>query len=142
MIITHASADKIETIETDSFGVRQGCLFFGGEDNSYNLLGECNYKYNLNVDSVIETSRFFFDHEASEIQSVLDDMMIELDVTEEEACELLDETTQADDAEASWAVQQYQGRAADALGYDAAESFDEQGVVYIAYCANKKLKLV
>lgn len=138
MIITHASADKIETIETNKFGLRKGCLFFAGEGNTYNLAGECNFQLNIEVDedNIIESRRFFYDHEASEVSEILELMSIELDVDDQEACDLLDETENGVgrfDSEQLWIIQQYQGLVAHKLGYDACESFDEQGQVFIKF---------
>lgn len=145
MIITHASQDEIIQINKHSYTTPQrGCLFFADEGNTYNLAGECNHQYNLDVNETIEARRFFYEHDADDkrVLSVLDMMRLEsefCDMSNEQLCELLDETEFSDEACAGWLVQQYQGILADALGYDCAESFDEQGVVYIAYCVDKNL---
>lgn len=155
MIITHASATKIETVkEYRSYenDVHRGCLFFGDEGNDYNLACDVNFKYNLEVneDKVIRVSQFFYahSHEDSAVTAVLDDLRDELglECDDEEMSEILDETNSIFDYEtsvssdiASWLVQQYQGILAHKLGYDCAESEDEQGVVYIAYCVEREM---
>jgi len=142
MIITHSSASKIENIEVEGFGVRQGCLFFGYEDNEYNLAGECNYKYSLDVEDTIEARLFFHKHDVSELSDLIEDMELDLEVSRDEAIALLEEEGEVFDAEQAWSVQQYQGKAGHMLGYDAVESFDEQGVVFIVFCGDKSLKEV
>lgn len=66
------------------------------------------------------------------------------EMSDSELCELLDETsgTHELDAEAAWLVQQYQGILAHRLGYDACESIDENGVVFIVYCVDCNLEEV
>lgn len=158
MIITHASQDKITKIE--SYDVyceaRMGCLFFGSEDNTYNLAGECNYQYSLNVENVLRMGSLNYKHnyeECAVMQSVFEDMRIKLgldDVSDDELSELLDDTLDISDYEtslddtaiASWVLQQFQGIIAHKLGYDCAESEDEQGTVYIAYCAGRERELI
>ena len=158
MIITHASATKIETVKSyRSYenDVYRGCLFFGSEDNDYNLACDVKFKYNLEVneDKVIRVSRFFYEHshEESIVAEVLNDLRDELglECDDEEMSEIIDETndiyeyvTTVDSGNASWLVQQYQGILAHKLGYDCAVAFDEQGVVYIAYCVGRELEEV
>lgn len=152
MIITHASATKIEKVENDYMysNCLKGCLFFAGEGNNYNLAGDVAFQYNLNIDenNIIEVSRFWYEHEESDqaVQDVFemmrDDVFCWDEHSNEQLAELLDGTETDGNAEADWAVQQYQGILAHKLGYDCAESFDEQGVVYIAYCVERKLEEV
>lgn len=155
MIITHASATKIKEVKAYrpyECDVYRGCLFFGGEDNDYNLACDVNFKYNLEVDEdkVIRVSRFFYEHshEESVVAEVLNDLRDELGLVcdDEEMSEIIDETndifdyeTRVDGDIASWLVQQYQGILAHKLGYDCAVAFDEQGVVFIAYCVGRDL---
>lgn len=150
MIITHASATKIETVESNYTysNCLKGCLFFAGEGNEYNLAGEAAFQYNLNVDEdkIIKVSRFWYEHEESEqaVQDVFemmrDDVFGWYEYSDEQLAELLDATETEADGEADWAVQQYQGILAHKLGYDCAVAFDEQGVVYIAYCVGRELQ--
>ncbi len=157
MIITHASSERItEVKDFVDYGLPyRGCLFFGEEDNSYNLT-ECNFKYNLEVENVIRTKRFFYEHDTSEsaVREVFDMMRNGIsalsDAEDSVLADLLDETTSiyddmefdGDCAYIDWSIQQFQGILAHKLGYDCAESFDEQGTVYIAYCVNRKLQEV
>jgi hypothetical protein len=152
MIITHASHEKIESVESNpalSLCLK-GCLCFADEGNTYNLVNECNYQYNLEVDedNIIDVSRFWYEHEESEpaaqdvFEMMRDDIFGWDDCTDEELAELLDGSADIHDADASWAVQQYQGILAHKLGYDCAKDFDEQGVVYVAYCVDRDLQEV
>ncbi len=156
MIITHASQEKIEIVtSTHDCNAYRGCLFFAAEGNTYNMISECNFQYNLDVENIIEVSQIFYRHSHDEdiIAQVLNEMRDELalgdDVSLEELADILDETTdclklfdfEAEDAcEQPWIIQQYQGILAHKLGYDCAESKDEQGAVYIAYCVDRKLQ--
>lgn len=157
MIITHASGEKInEVTEMAGHDFLRGCLFFGSEGNTYNMaLTGCAYQYNLEIDEskVIEVSRFFYDHSSDEpaVVEVLEALREELGVecSNEEMADIIDETADIEDYECSvddgtarWLIQQYQGILAHKLGYDAAESSDEQGLVYIVYCVGKELKEV
>ncbi|EMY0636050.1 MULTISPECIES: hypothetical protein [Providencia] len=157
MIITHASSEKIEKVEDSIFYAPffKGCLFFASEGNEYNLAGKCNYQYNIEVNNVIEVESFFFHHNTSEdavlevIEMLRDDLGVDLD--NDEIANLLDnsesirdfEFSGYDDAgEADWAIQQFQGILAHKLGYDCAQSSDEQGTVYIAYCVDREMQEV
>lgn len=153
MIITHASDRKITKISSSMGDALRGCLFFAAEGNTYNLTGECNFQYNLDVseDKIIEARRFFFEHDFNDeiILDVLNALRNELnlDCDDETMSTIIDESSDIGDyvssddlAVSSWLVQQYQGILAHKLGYDCVESFDEQGTVYIAYCVNRKLE--
>lgn len=151
MIITHASAEKIEKVETYSVfnNCHKGCLFFAGEGNDYNLAGYVEFQYNLDVneDNIIEVRRFWYEHEETEpaVQEVFEMMRDDVfgwdEHSDEQLMELLDATTEAgSDAEADWAVQQYQGILAHKLGYDCAKAVDEQGAVWIAYCVGREMQ--
>lgn len=152
MIITHASKERITNVKSyDSYSsVVKGCLFFGGENNDYNLAGECNYQYNLDVENILVMSKLNYDFDYSEneiIQSVFESFRneLDLDLDDEEISEIFDETNMIADSENSnedeceWILQQYQGILAHKLGFDCAQAFDEQGTVYIAYCADREL---
>lgn len=152
MIITHASHEKIKKVSSQLDCPLRGCLFFGYEGNTYNLT-QCNFQYDLeiNEDNIIRATRFFYEHleDEPEVLDVLEIMRSEVfapfdDMSNEQLCELLDETENTNEleAEAAWLVRQYQGILAHKLGYDACESFDEQGVVFIAYCVGRELKEV
>lgn len=152
MIITHASAIKIDKVE-NYFGPLRGCLCFGDEGNTYNLAGECNYQYSLKIDedNILRITSLFFHHEVSEFSELFENLADELglDVESDSALleELLDDTTFAHDhadrfencGDAAWLVQQYQGLIAAHLGYEAALASDEQGDVYIVDCRSRKL---
>ncbi|MEX9782224.1 hypothetical protein AB7315_21585 [Providencia manganoxydans] len=157
MIITHASAERITEVKARSPYALflKGCLFFAAEGNEYNLAGECNYQYNLEVNNIIDVESFFSHHDIAEqavqqvIELVRDDL--EIEASDEEIAELLSNESSIrdfefngydDEGEADWAIQQYQGILAHKLGYDCAKSSDEQGVVYIAYCVGREMQEV
>lgn len=148
MLITHNSKEEIQkVVKNHDCEFYKGCLYFtSGKD--YNLAGETNFKYHLEVDNVLEIERVWFQHDYSEVECLLVELLeefgLEDELTIEDASELIDETQNitdvTGDAEHEWIVQQYQGLIAHALGYDCAESQDEQGTVYIAYCVDRKLR--
>ncbi|MEQ4674011.1 hypothetical protein ABN063_05550 [Providencia vermicola] len=157
MIITHASSERIAEVKARNPYAMflKGYLFFASEGNEYNLAGKCNYQYNLEVNNIINVESFFSRHDISEdavleiIELVREDL--ELDLDNDEIAALLDNSESIrdfefggyDDAgEADWAIQQYQGILAHKLGYDCAQSSDEQGTVYIAYCVGREMKEV
>ncbi len=154
MIITHASQEKIESVtSTHDCNVYKGCLFFAAEGSTYNMISECNYQYNLDVENIIEVSQIFYRHSHDEdiiaqvLNKMRDDLLLDDDMSLEELADILDETTDCfklfggeEAGEKSWIIQQYQGILAHKLGYDCAESEDEQGTVYIAYCVDRELQ--
>ncbi|WP_419207987.1 hypothetical protein ACN08S_08825 (plasmid) [Photobacterium leiognathi subsp. mandapamensis] len=122
-----------------------GCLFFAEEGNTYNLAGECNYQYNLEVENVLRMRSLNYKHnytECSVMQSVFADMRDKFgfidEVSDDELSELLDDTLSISDYETElldkdfgmdqWVLQQFQGIIAHKLGYDCAQSEDEQGL--------------
>jgi len=145
MIITHASKERILEVKSwdPMSDAVKGCLFFGSDGNEYNLAGSVGYQYNLEVDRILDVTRIWYEHEEAELEDILAAMTEELGIDEEQAASLLEESEQPCDlglgSEQAWIVQQYQGLAAHALGYDCAESTDEQGAVYIAYCVGRTL---
>lgn len=157
MIITHASHERITEVKdiVDYDLPYKGCLFFGDEGNTYNLNMECKFQYNLEVENIIRTKRFFYEHDTNEeaVQEVFEMMRNDLcmfDADDSVLADLLDETTSIHDdeefngdyAHVDWSIQQFQGILAHKLGYDCAESFDEQGTVYISYCVGREMQEV
>jgi len=156
MIITHASAEKIERVTNRSIysTTQLGCLFFADEGNTYNLANNCRYQYNLDIDenNILELHRVQYEHshEDEVVAAILEQFAaaVDLDTDElglETIFNILDESediydyAEQDDGEKSWIMQQFQGILAHKLGYDACESEDEQGCVYIVYCVDKQL---
>ncbi|HGN1708111.1 TPA: hypothetical protein ACKRTE_004037 [Providencia rettgeri] len=157
MIITHASSERIEEVKSSVYYAPffKGCLFFAAEGNEYNLAGECNYQYNIEVNNIIEVESFFSKHNISDavVQNVFEMVRedLEIEASDEEIAELLsnelsirdfDFSGYDDEGEADWAIQQFQGILAHKLGYDCAKSSDEQGTVYIAYCVGREMQEV
>ena len=154
LTITHASKEPITSVKSYDWysNVVKGCLFFAGENNTYNLAGECNYQYNLEVDTdkILDMHKLNYRYDYSDneiIQSVFDDIRLELDldISDEDLADLFDQSQEIQDFETNdqdnedWILQQYQGILAHKLGYDCAAAYDEQGVVFIAYCVDREL---
>ncbi len=100
MIITHASQEKIEIVtSTHDCNAYRGCLFFAAEGNMYNMISECNFQYNLDVENIIEVSQIFYRHSHDEdiivqvLNEMRDDLLLDDDVSLEELADILDETT-------------------------------------------------
>lgn len=142
MKIQHNSPEKIEQVEPSfSFALR-GCLCFAEEGHNYSLnAGHDKYAYLIDVENILDITSIWFDHTQSEISELITEMCEDLEIDEDTACELIDETKSImDDANKSWLIQQFQGKIAHELGYDCAMANDEQGTVYIAYCVNREMK--
>ena len=166
IIITHASHEKIiEVTPSHDCEYYLGCLFFAPEGNTYNLTNRCEYQYNLKIseDAILRTKGIFFKYTGNEepILSVISDLCnhFYLDPENEvhvQLCkDLLDESESPytvdiksygdspyDEGGSDWIIQQHQGILAHLLGYDCAESYDEQGTVYIAYCVDREMEEV
>jgi hypothetical protein len=142
MRIQHNSPEKIKKVERNYSSCLLGCLCFASEGHEYSLNGSKDeYSYIIDVENILEINRIWFQHEVEEVKDLIEEMCDDLGLEEQEACDLIDETEHImDDAEGSWTVQQYQGKIAHALSYDCAESEDEQGVVYIAYCVDREME--
>lgn len=142
MRIQHNSPERIEKVESYKSFCLRGCLFFAEEGHDYSLNpGNDNFAYIIDVENILDISRIWWEHEVSEVSELVDEMCVDLDIDEEMACALIEESEHImDDGEKAWLVQQYQGLIAHKLGYDCAESEDEQGSVYIAYCVDREME--
>lgn len=154
MIITHASSEKIEkiTVKHNFCDFYHGCLFFAQEGNAYNMANNVEYQYDLDVKKVFDVSRLQYEFNCEENETILEVVnelrnLLNLELSNEEMLDILDGSVDnvgeyTDDYQDDWHVQQYQGILAHRLGYDCAESSDEQGTVYIAYCVGREKDLV
>lgn len=144
MRIKHNSPEKIEKVEEYKSYCLRGCLFFADEDHDYSLnAGDDKYAYFIDVENTLAVDSVWFDHTPEVAAELISEMCEDLDVDQEAACDLIDNSEHImDDAEKAWLVQQYQGKLAHVLGYDCAVSDDEQGTVYIAYCVNRDMEEV
>jgi len=153
MIVQHNSIAKIEKVESFFGEDLLGCLCFGEEGHDYNLAGEVNYRYVIDIDSVLDMSRVWFHHDSDNVsravEDVIQDVVDSLDCDRDRALDFLDGSdtdcengTNYSGFSAGWYVQQSMGLLAHALGYDAAADDDEQGVVYVVYCVDRELQAV
>ena len=147
MKIYHTSPNKIEKIEKN--GLFDDNLFFSRVPYSMsNSNGdETLYLIDIEEDSVIDVTQFFYDYdieENDEFRNIVETISNYFTCAIDDACEILDSSKNIDDAEDDWFVQAQQGHAARALGFNAAKSIDEQGVVYIVpmFGKEKELKIV
>ena len=141
LTIQHNSPEKIVTVDSYKSYCLRGCLCFALEGHDYSLnAGVDKYAYTIVVDedNMLNTNSIWYNHDYSELQNLLSEMCEDLDVSQEKACNLLDESEYLI-GEDGWLVQQFQGIAAHKLGYDCAVSDDEQGIVYIAYCVDRNM---
>jgi len=142
MRIQHNSPHKIKEVEDYHNEWLRGCLCFSGEGHEYSLsVCDDEYAYIIEVEKVLDMNRTWYEHELTEVSDLIEELSEELELDSEEVCDLLDNSEHLCD-ERGWLVQQYQGKVAHDLGYDCAKSEDEQGVVYIAYCVDRKMKEV
>lgn len=149
MRLLHTSPSEIISIE--KYGKFDDCLFFVCGDNSddgYQMaVGEV-ITYALEVGSSIEVGSFFYQEDCEKLAEIVAEIAEMFGVDNETAEEILSDEQSAYDfmdgeeaAEASWKVQALQGKAAKALGYEAAQAEDEQGAVYIVPMAGRELEL-
>ncbi len=138
MKITHTSPNKITSINKN--GQFDDCLFFSADEYSMTTKGDL-YVYSIELldSKIIEVSELYNEEVIANIASVLD-------VDEDAAERLLDGRDTAFDhdldGEDDWWIQAKQGECAKLMGYEAVESQDEQGTVYIVPMANRENDLV
>jgi len=144
--VYHTSSEKIKNItKSGRFG---DCLFFSSE--VYQMNNSAIYTYSIELKNAIEVSRFFYDDNCDKLDSIVESIMNIVECDKETAENLLDESVNIfniiDDCEIaseySWTIQGMQGEAARLLGYDSAESEDEQGTVYIVSMSGREKELV
>ncbi len=132
MEVYHTSPEKIEKIE--KYGMFNDCLFFAPEPYSMGVsVDEC-FVYELDLDETKVIHQSMLDN-----QEIVNHIKHVLDIDDGDAEDLLDGTNDGRmlDAEDGWFIQAMQGECATKMGYDACESIDEQGKVYIVPCLNK-----
>ena len=129
-MIYHTSQVEIKEIEK-YYGVFDDVLFFSS--NVYQMSAGSVFVYKVD-----DSKLSFID--ASDLDSVdaVESIIDLIGCNEDEAQELLNDELNVfnidfdgDYAEASWAIQVIQARAAKEMGYDGVISEDEQGVVYM-----------
>jgi len=136
MLLTHTSPVEITKIE--KHGLFADCLFFSVDEYA---MGQVEAVYNLEVaeSAIIEASQL----DSAEIVA---DITMALDCTEDEAFEMMTGSIEAQDitgdCEDGWYIQAKQGEAAKLMGYEACESQDEQGAVYIVPMFGREKDLI
>ena len=136
LTLTHTSPVEITKIE--KHGLFNDCLFFSIDEYAMGNV-EAVYTLNIEEDKIIDTAELDCDE-------VVADIALALDCTEDEAFDMLTSEIEAQDitgdCEDSWYIQAKQGEAAKLMGYEACESQDEQGAVYIVPMFERELDLV
>jgi hypothetical protein len=131
MRLYHTGA-KIETITRDHMFA--GFLFFADEACHY---GDTTYSVDIDDGSILEQGRMFYiDNSNETLKPFINEVMELVDVDEDTAMELLDESTSLIELgifndEKDWAIQALTGKAAVALGYRGVEVKDEYGISYM-----------
>ena len=128
--VFHTSPNKIESIEDrEMFG---DSLFFS--DSEYSM-GDVKHTYVIDIDEdkIIEaqTIPFKYDLSKGKPHTIIDDFAKKHDMDFDEAEDLIVNQGSHDDPDISWESQGALGKIAKSLGYDAAQTVDEQGGVYI-----------
>lgn len=145
----HCSPSKIEKINSN-YGQFDGALFFSLQPYSLSH-SPYTYEINLSDDQIIEVSSLECQESVDEIKD-LASRYLELEICDDVASELLNadesifdllesESSDVDFMDASefdWALQGIQAKAANNMGYTAAQGYDEQGAVYIINLVNKE----
>lgn len=148
--IFHTSPEAITNID-DFDRMFDDCLFFSRR--VYVMTRVADYKvYSLEIadENIIEVGRFFYLDDCDKLSGLVDEIKELCDCDSDDAEELLSERADiydfiddaTDAAEASWKIQALQGKAAKLLGYEAAQSEDEQGTVYIVPMLGRESDLI
>ena len=137
MILTHTSPEVITEIKTD--GLFDDCLFFSIDEYS---MGDVKAVYQIEIkeENIINV----YNLESKEIiESICSYLSVDADTAQELLNNELSAGSITSDYEDDWYIQAKQGECATLMGYEACESEDEQGAVYIVPMINKfnELKL-
>lgn len=138
MKLIHTSPNKIEKINNS--GLFGDCLFFS-VDEYIMTASRTVYVYSIEIDDekIADVSELYD-------EEIIKDIMDTLDVDEDVAANMLDGTDTAwdhgKDGEDDWWIQGKQGECAKKMGYEAVESRDEQGTVYIVPMLGREADLV
>jgi len=137
MNIYHSSPETIKKI--DKYGAFDDCLFFSSSVYSMSVGEVVVYSLEIDEEKIIHVSDLHNDDVIENISSVLD-------VSDEEAERILDSRdsvfNHGGSAEDDWWIQAKQGECAKLMGYEACESRDEQGVVYIVPMFDRESDLI
>lgn len=152
MKLYHTSPNAIEKIEKGK-GTFGSHLFFSSspyymtEQNDPEL-----YSSEFDEDDIIDARSMFYQENWSQARKTIDEVMEKLNIDEQEAMDLLDESKnifdmdlglEGDDmAELAWWLQKMTAHAASEMGYKGVKVRDEQGTAYMIdmYGQEHKLK--
>lgn len=149
MELFHTSPSRIEKINSNGrFGE---FLFFSG--NIYAMTAGTPVVYSLDLDSadVIEAGQLFYHEDAAKLEGLVSELAARLDVSEEDAEALIEESKSVydlnnieaeDAADVSWDVQLFTARAAKLLGFRAVSVHDEQGAAWMVDMLGRETELV
>ena len=148
-IIYHTSPSKIEKIK-DRKGNFKDSLFFSADEYSMSSGKTTTYAMDIDNMEFLSPSQFFYDDDYEKLNDIVSDVENYADVDNEMAQGLLDGSEDPfeiiEDGEMagdlSWFIQGKQGESAKILGYDGAESEDEQGTVYIVPMIGRESDLI
>jgi len=143
----HTSPTEIKEITKN--GYFDDMLFFSETPYEMSACDTILYSIEIKEESILDISQLFYNHEAEEIKEIIEHMMNVLDIDEDTASDLLDDSISSYDVEidmepgeAGWFIQTQQGHIARHLGYMAASGQDEQGDVYIVPMYGKESLLI
>lgn len=138
MELFHTSPSEIKAINTDG---RFGEFLFFSSHVYQMAAGEAlTYSIEIDEDQIIEASQLFYHDDAAQLESLVAELASRLDVSEEDAEALIEESKSVfdidsieaeDAADASWDVQLFTARAAKILGFRGVAVEDEQGTAYM-----------
>ena len=138
MKLIHTSPNEITHIEPR--GMFDDCLFFSTDE--YVMTAKKNhvtYEMEIDEEKIISVSELYN-------ESIIADIMRVMNVDEDDAERMLDGRDSAfdhaGDGEDDWWLQAKQGECAKKMGYEACESRDEQGTVYIVPMFGREAELV
>lgn len=138
MKLIHTSPEKIKTIH--AHGLFDDCLFFSSTEYTMTQANSV-FVYSLEQDEekVVAVYDLYDEEVVSEIAE-------RLDISEDVAERVLDGRNSvwdySDEADDAWWLQAKQGECAKKMGYEACESQDEQGSVYIIPMLNRENELI
>lgn len=144
MLVYHTSPSEIIKIERR--GSFDDMLFFAASPYVMAACETITYSLDIDEGQVLDVQRVWFDHVASEVQDIVDEVVDRFECSVETAESYLDgsDHPDLDDGDGAMFIQAQQGHMARNLGYLAAEATDEQGTVYIVPMLGreKDLKLI
>lgn len=149
MKLIHTSPTKISNLnESGRFG---SFLFFSPVEYVMTAGQHFAYEIDINEEELIESSRLFYDENASLLQDLVSEIADRYDVSESVAEALLEESKSIYDIESnidvedlgeeSWNIQKLTAQAAKILGYRGVAVKDERGISYMINMEGRESEL-